>query len=232
MTFIRELNSKEEKATVYACYRTESEDFKRMISECGSIDIIPMQASLSDEKQTDEMIKQLLDKGVCPTNILHLAASKFDYMKIKQWDSARVHEEMEICFYSFAKICNAFLPLMAKAKYGKVVAMLTSYTLGTPPKFMSDYVSCKYALLGFVKSAAAEYASKGININGISPGMMETKFLDNIDDRIIEMNAQNTLTGRNVAVTETVKAIEFLMSDASSYMNGANINLSGGDYMP
>ena len=232
MAYIRKLNRLDEDITVYACYRNESEEFERLLQENTDIDIISCKVDLSDEKQVEKMINELTEKGVCPTNILHLSAAKFEYMKVKQWDFDKVREEMEIVLYSFAHICKAFLPVMAKQKSGKVVAMLSSYTLGTPPKFMSDYVACKYALLGFLKSAAAEYAAKGLNINGISPGMMETKFLDNIDDRIIEMNAHNTATGRNTTVEETVGAIEFLMSDASSYMNGVNLNLSGGDYMP
>ncbi len=232
MAYIRKLNNSGEEIKVYACYRTESEEFSGLLKECSRIEVFPVKVDLSDEKQTEEMIQYLEDKGVCPTHILHLAAMKLEYMKIKQWNSEKVRKEMEIVFFSFARICNAFLPLMAKQKFGKAVAVLSSCTLGTPPKFMSDYVACKYALLGFLKSAAAEYAAKGLNINGISPGMMETKFLDNIDDRIIEMNAHNTATGRNTTVEETVGAIEFLMSDASSYMNGVNLNLSGGDYMP
>lgn len=123
------------------------------------------------------------------------------------------------------------LPAMAKNGYGRVCVMLSSYVLGTPPKYMSDYVAAKSALYGYVKAAAAEYGEKGVCVNGISPNMMETKFLQNIDEKIIEMTAAGSSMKRNISVEETVNGILYLLSDEASYINGTNLNLSGGDYM-
>ena len=120
---------------------------------------------------------------------------------------------------------------MAKAGFGRVCVMLSSYVLGTPPKFMSDYVAVKSALLGYVRAAATEYGEKGVCINGISPNMMETKFLQNIDEKIVRMTADSSALGRNIRVEETVGGIAYLLSDEASYVNGINLNLSGGDYM-
>ena len=79
-----------------------------------------------------------------------------------------------------------------------------------------------------MKAAAAEYCDKGLCINGISPSMIETKFLDNIDSQIVEMSADESSLKRNVIIDEVVTAIEFLMSDENSYMCGTIMNLSGG----
>ena len=94
---------------------------------------------------------------------------------------------------------------------------------------MSRYVTVKYALLGLMKSMAMEYADKGVSVNGISPNMMETQFLEQIDERIVEMNRENSSMKRNVKVEETVAVIQFLLSEGAGYMNGVNLNLSGGD---
>ena len=59
--------------------------------------------------------------------------------------------------------------------------------------------------------------------------MMETKFLQNIDERLIEMTAASSKMQRNIRVDEVIPAIHFLLSESSDYMNGVNINLSGGD---
>jgi 3-oxoacyl-[acyl-carrier protein] reductase len=138
---------------------------------------------------------------------------------------------MEIQIHSLMEIFREFLPPMAKATYGKVVIMLTSYVYNTPPKFMTNYLISKYALLGFMKGAAVEYAGKGININGISPNMIETKFLDNIDKRLIEMNVENSLIKRTIRIKEVVAGILFLLSDDCGAMYGVNLNLSGGECM-
>ena len=89
----------------------------------------------------------------------------------------------------------------------------------------------KYALLGLVRSAAVEYAGKGITVNGISPNMMETKFLAEVDDLSITMNAENSAMRRNIDVNEVCAAMEYLCSDAAAYINGINFNMSGGDRM-
>lgn len=107
--------------------------------------------------------------------------------------------------------------------------MLSAVTLGMPPKFMSSYVTVKYALLGLIKSMAIEYADKGITVNAISPNMMETQFLDEIDERIVEMNKEQSAMKRNTGVDETVAGIMFLLSENAGYMNGVNLNMTGGD---
>jgi 3-oxoacyl-[acyl-carrier protein] reductase len=86
-------------------------------------------------------------------------------------------------------------------------------------------------LLGLMKGAAVEYAEKGININGIAPNMIETKFLDNIDNRILEINAEKSLIKRNIRIDEVVAGIEYLLSDMSGAMYGATLNLSAGECM-
>lgn len=231
MAYMERLIKSDEEATVLAVYRTMSDRFSQLIMAEGKTEIIAIHADLSLEEDVEALIENINDEELVPTHILHLAAANYSFTKIKKWDMESVKNDMQISVYSFARICQEYLPKMAKAEYGKVVAMLSAVTLGAPPKFVSQYATVKGALLGYVKSAAAEYAEKSLNINGISPNMMETKFLANIDSRMVEMAADNTAKKRNVLVEETVDAIEFLLSDRASYINGTNLNLSGGDYM-
>ena len=229
--FINNMKSANETVTIVATYRNMSDELQKAIDQPGCLDIIPMQVDLSSKDDVEAFIGSMKELQIAPTHILHLAASKFEYMKLKSWDEKKVEESMQIGFFSFARICSEYLPVMAKNKYGKVVVMLSAYTLGNPPKFMSDYMAVKGALNGFMKATAAEYADKGLNINGISPNMMETKFLSNIDERIVEMSAEGTSKKRNISVTETVNGVMWLFSEGASYVNGINLNLSGGDYM-
>lgn len=219
------------KVTIIAQYRTDSEKFSKVCESNSNVNIVKMQCNLADSEDTDKLIAGIKDNNLIPTHILHLAASQYEFMKIKKWDEKKVKESMDISVFSFAKICNEFLPAMAKAGYGRVVAMLSSVTLGTPPKFLANYTTVKYALWGFVRSAAAEYADKGVTVNGLSPSMMDTKFVNGIDERIREMAADKAIMKRAASVEETVAAIEYLLSDEASYVNGVNFNMSGGDYM-
>ena len=229
--FLKELEKDGEKVTAYCQYFSNDSKLKELQSEFKNLNVKLSRCDLSSTKDTDRWINELKSECIVPTHILHLAAQKFEYMRIKNFDWGKTSKELNIQVNSFAQILKAFCPGMSRAKFGRIAAMLTAYTIGTPPKYMSNYLIEKYALLGLVKSAASEYAGTGITINGLSPSMIETKFLSEVDPRIIEMTAQSNPMKRNVGVDEVVGSLRFLLSDGAAYMNGININLTGGERM-
>jgi len=125
-------------------------------------------------------------------------------------------------------VLKSFLPAMIKAKRGKIVFMLTSYVNNVPPKYQSIYVTTKYALLGLMKSLASDYADKRIQINAVSPEMIETKFLSDISEHIVEQNAASSPIGRNLNVEDVIPTLEFLLSEGSDCITGENIAITGG----
>lgn len=125
-------------------------------------------------------------------------------------------------------ILQDFIPKMSKQRYGKIVFMLSAYVVGIPPKFQSSYITVKYALLGLMRNLASEYASKGVMVNGVSPDMMETKFLSELPDLVKEQSAKHNPLGRNIRVDEVVPTIEYLLSPASDIVTGQNIGVTGG----
>ncbi len=86
----------------------------------------------------------------------------------------------------------------------------------------------EYALLGLMKALSVEYADRGIMVNGISPSMMETKFLKDVPELIVQQAAMNSPFGRNLLVEEIVPAFEFLLSEGGDRITGQNIVISGG----
>lgn len=220
-----------EKVTAFCQYHSSDAKLKEMQERFQNVEIHTFQCDLSKPEKVGYCIDNIKEVGAAPTHILHLAADKFDYMRLKSFDWNKTVRELNIQVNTLGQLFKAFLPGMAKEKYGKVAVMLTAYTIGVPPKFMTDYLITKYALLGLVKGAASEYGGKGITINGLSPNMIETKFLSNIDKRFVEMNAAESAMRRNITVDEVVMGLKFLLSDESNYMNGVNLNMSGGDRM-
>ena len=78
---------------------------------------------------------------------------------------------------------------------------------------------------------ANEYADKGIRINGVSPSMMDTKFLNSIPDLIVEQNALKSPTGKNLSVQEVVPMFQFLLSDDAQGITGQNMAITNGNIM-
>ena len=218
-----------EKNIVIAQYNSNKTELEKINSEY--MEIVPFRCDLANRVQVDSLIDFIREKYGVPTHILHLAAPKIQYMPLKKVHIDNFEYQMSVCVYSIVRIMQAFIPLMKKNNFGKTVCMLSACTLGTPPKYLAIYTSVKYALLGFIKSIAAECNGKNVTINGISPNMIETKFLSDIDPHIIELAAEQCVMKRNVLIPEVLEAIRFLFSEYSGYITGINLNLTGGDRM-
>lgn len=229
IAFLKRLAETAEAGTeVLAHYAYHQEALLELKENLPGLALTLLQADLSKPEQVEAMLGQVNDAGAVDC-LVYLAADKLEYQKLKKLDWDKVAYDFEVQVHGLASVCKACLPAMAKKGYGKAVIMLSECTLGMPPKFMSGYVTVKYAMLGLMKAMAAEYADKGLNINGISPGMMETKFLSKVDERLVAMTAAGNVKGRNVSVGETAEAVLFLTSKGSDYMNGVNLNLTGGN---
>ncbi len=184
-----------------------------------------------EEESTYEFVENIKNSGFTPTDIVHLPAGKYENIKFSKIKWNKFEQDLNIALRSLVIVLNSFLPTMAKENYGKVVVMLSSCTLNIPPKFVSSYVTTKYALLGLVKALSNEYADKGIKINGISPTMIETKFLNNLPNLIVEQTAFNSPTGKNLSVSDVIPMFQFLLSDNANCITGQNFAITNGNIM-
>ena len=219
--FIKRVLS-EKKAEVFAHFRTKNTVFSQKMN--GFCDRIKLwRADLSDTEQILEMGKALSEADFLPTHILFLAATPIKHRRIKDIEWADFESEINIEIRAAHLLLARVLPKMAKQKQGKILFMLSSCTGEITPAYMGDYVTAKYALLGYMKALSAEYSAKNIKINALSPDMVETKFLSEIDERIVEMNAMKRPSGKNLTPFEVAEKIDEIFEN--SEYTGANIFL-------
>lgn len=228
---LKRLSAKGEPARIAVHYRSWNDSLEALKNNPGALEFFCHQADLATKEGTESLIAFMERHELVPTHIVHFAAGKFTFMRMRQLDIDSIERDMRIQVYSLAQILKAFLPRMAKQHFGRVVAMVSSCTIGLPPKCLANYVMVKYALLGLLRSAAAEYGAFGITVNGVSPGMVETKFLDSIDSKIIELDAAANSLKRHITINEVVPALEFLLSEKSGFVNGQNLNLDGSNQL-
>jgi len=190
--------------------------------------IIPIQADLSSLSSIDTLLDAVASECDFPEKIILLAAPKVTLKRFKNlaWDDFRIH--LDIQLGASVKILNRFLPKMSLARNGRVVFMLSSYTLGVPPSAMAHYVTVKYALLGLMKALASEYSTKGITINAVAPSMVETNFLANVPEKLVELAAQQHPLKRNAIPADIAPLIKYLLSDEAVYVTGVTIPITGG----
>jgi len=190
--------------------------------------VIPVFGDLSSEDGIAAFIDEADGKGFAVERIVHLPSAPAAASRFRDFDAARFKKGFNIQFISAALIFKRFVPPMAKRRYGRVVSVLTSYCIGVPPKYLSEYVSSKYALMGLVKALAAEYAPSGVTFNAVAPSMVDTKFLSTLPDFEIAASAKANPTGRNATTDDVAAAIDFLLRDSCGYITGAVLPVTGG----
>ena len=190
--------------------------------------IRPFDVDLSDPYKVDTFCQVLGTTCPAPTHFVHLPALPVVNTKFKAFDEPRFAKDMEIQVHSAVKLCKAVLPAMSKAKFGRILFIQTSYTLGAPPKNTAAYVMAKQALGGLCKSLAVEYARFGITVNCVAPSMMETNFLKDTPDLIVQASAADNPMGRNATPDDVVPAMDFLLSEEAGFITGVTLPVTGG----
>lgn len=187
------------------------------------------QADFSSGGSMENFVAKLRQKKIVPTHILHVPAIPIENMRFTEIGWQDTEKQLSVQCRSLWMVLQAVIKEMAKAKTGKIIIGLSSATINVPPKFLAGYVTAKYALMGLGKALASEYASKGIQVNMISPSMMETKFLTNIYNGVVEQAAMANPLKRNARPEDLVTLIEFLFSSNNTFITGGNFPVTGGE---
>jgi 3-oxoacyl-[acyl-carrier protein] reductase len=210
---------------IYAHYNAGVEAVQELQSQFGT-KIIPVQADLLNAGAVSALTKQIAAEGV-PDHIVHLAAPKCIQQRFHQTSPEDFQTALTCSLISFSSIIQPFISKMGKNGTGKIVVMLTAYTENVPPKFISPYVTAKYALLGLVRALAAEYAPKGVCVNAVSPEMMDTRFLEGMPELALEQARESSVMGRLLVPGDVVPTFEYLLSDSSDCVTGQNVLITG-----
>jgi 3-oxoacyl-[acyl-carrier protein] reductase len=188
----------------------------------------PLTCDLGSADSVTALAEKILSEHGCPDRIVHLPGLKLRYERFTKFDWQYFEMDLHIQVQSAVILLKRFLPLMSKMPSARIVFVSSSVTRGVPPKFMSMYTIVKQAQLGLMRSLAAEYGETAISVNAVSPGMVETRFLENLPDMVKEASAKAIPRHRNAAPEDVVDAIEFLLSPKAGYITGIELPVTGG----
>jgi 3-oxoacyl-[acyl-carrier protein] reductase len=124
-------------------------------------------------------------------------------------------------------LCQAFLPAMLRAREGSVV-MVGSESAETGSAGMGAYTASKAGLVGLMRTLALEAGPRGVRVNLVSPGVIETGMLAELDADKRAAIASRTALGRLGSPEEVASAVAFLLSEAARYITGAVLPVNGG----
>lgn len=125
---------------------------------------------------------------------------------------------------------QAVVRLMMKQRYGRIVNIASVIgQMGNAGQ--ANYGATKAGVIGFTKSIARELGSRGITVNAITPGFIETAMTEKLSEELRQMMLENVPLGRLGQPEDIAKAVKFLVSDDAAYITGAVLNVNGGMYM-
>ncbi len=147
-------------------------------------------------------------------------------MKEEDWDAV-----LDANLASVFRLSKAVLRGMMKARKGRIVS-ITSVVGVTGNPGQANYAAAKAGIIGFTKSLAREVGSRGITVNAIAPGFIDTDMTRALADTQREqLNAQIPL-GRLGQPADVAAAVAFLCSPHAAYITGETLHVNGGMYMP
>ncbi|MBF0342835.1 MAG: 3-oxoacyl-[acyl-carrier-protein] reductase [Nitrospirae bacterium] len=146
-------------------------------------------------------------------------------MKDEDWDSV-----ININLKSVFLCTKEAIKLMSKQRYGRIVNIASVVAfIGNPGQ--ANYAASKAGIVGLTKSAAREYAKRGITVNAVAPGFIVTAMTDTLSDKVKEEMFSTIPMGRFGEVLDVANAVAFLASTQSGYITGNCIHVNGGMYM-
>jgi NAD(P)-dependent dehydrogenase (short-subunit alcohol dehydrogenase family) len=122
--------------------------------------------------------------------------------------------------------CKAVMPLMKNQGHGKIVNIISNSWLGRVGQ--SNYSASKGGLVSLTRTLALEVARHGINVNGVSPGLIDTPMTRGLSEKVRDRLIQMQPTKQMGTVDDIANAVCFLASDSSRFVTGQILHVDGG----
>ncbi len=177
------------------------------------------------ERMTQSVLEQFKQIDILVNNAGITRDRLFLRMTEEDWDAV-INVNLKGTF----NCTKAVVRHMSRQRSGKIVNIASvSGEMGNPGQ--ANYSASKAGVIGFTKTIAREFAQRGINVNAIAPGYIQTPMTDAIPEKAKEELKRLIPMERLGRPEDVAEAVLFLVSDSSSYITGQVLNVNGGIYM-
>lgn len=215
-------------AVIYAGNAAAAEETLSLIKEQGG-EAVAMQCDVADDAAVSDMINAVKEQFGSVDILVNNAGITRDglLMRMKEGEWQAVLDTNLTGVFHCTK---AVTKLMMKQRSGAIIN-ITSVVGQTGNAGQANYAAAKAGMIGFTKSVAKELASRGIRVNAVAPGCIDTDMTAVLSDAVKEDMLKSIPLGRVAQPEEVAKAVVFLASDNASYITGQVLNVDGGMVM-
>ncbi len=206
---------------------TRENVLEERVCELGGERVHAVPANLSDPESVAALVpaaEQALGRGV--DILVNNAGITRDTlamrMKPEQWQQV-----LDVNLTAAFRLSQAVLKGMMKARWGRIVN-ITSVVALTGNPGQANYAAAKAGMIGMSKSLAREVAARGITVNCIAPGFIETPMTDALNEKQREAILAQIPAGRLGSPEDVAAAALYLASDAAAYVTGQTLSVNGG----
>ena len=215
-------------AVNYAGNKAAAEEVKAIIEKQGGTAHL-IQADVSDASAACEMVERVHAELGGLDILVNNAGITRDTLLIRMRD-----EDFDAVIGTNLKgvyaCTKAAAKIMTKQRSGRIVNL--SSVVGEIGNIgQTNYAAAKAGVIGFTKAAAKEFAARGITVNAVAPGFIDTDMTAVLKDSIREKLIENIPLGALGKPEHVADAVIFLVSDAASYITGQTLNVYGGMVM-
>ena len=190
---------------------------------------LPAQADVAQESEVNAFVKEALSQFGRVDVLVNNAGITKDglIMRMKSDDWTKV---LDVNLSSMFYCTKAVARPMFKQRSGNIV-MIASVVgaMGNPGQ--ANYAASKAGAIGLTKSAAKEFASRGIRVNAVAPGFIETAMTQALPEEVISTYLEQIPLKELGTSQDVAEAVKFLVSDRARYITGQVIHVNGGLYM-
>src|SRR5512132_2357143 len=184
------------------------------------------QADVGDYPDTFRMAQEVLREFGHLDILVNNAGINSDKTFIRM-DHASWRKVLGINLDGVFNCTKVFMDQMLKRNYGRVVNITS--VIGQIGNFgQANYAASKAGVAAFTKSLAKELAAKGITVNAVAPGFVETEMVDNIPERVRHRLLEQIPLKRFGRAEEVGRAVTYLVSADGDYITGAELSINGG----
>lgn len=184
---------------------------------------------LADEEQVKAAIKSALAQLGKIDILVNNAGITRDQllmrMKRADWDAV-LHTNLTAAFLCTQQVISSML----KQRWGRIVN-ITSINGQIGQAGQANYSASKAGLIGFTMAVAREVGSRGITVNAVAPGFIETEMTESLPPELKESMLKMVALGRPGTPDDVARAVRFLSSEDASYITGHVLNVNGGALM-